>query len=175
MTMPERTPPPSPGGGGVSKKMMGLPLWGWFALAAAGGIAFFVWRQKNAASTTAATTDTSNTDTANGLDQGQYESLLATLRDIQGSLSTESGDTTGSGASTQPANGNTGNTPPVNENHVPGYGWYRVQKGDSPNAIASKYKISLAQFYAWNGKRALAPGRYVKVRGSSNPTTGYKG
>jgi len=60
------------------------------ALAAAGGITFFVWRQsrKDSATTSGATPPT-DTD-ANGLGLEQYESLLAQLRDLQG----EGGDDT---------------------------------------------------------------------------------
>lgn len=84
---------------GLSKKIGGLPTWGWIALAAAGGIGFFMWRQNRAASTAStATQDTSGTS-AEGLPTEQYESLLALLRDLQGHGSTPA---TTPGVSTQP-------------------------------------------------------------------------
>jgi hypothetical protein len=89
------SPPSSTGGSGVTQKMGGLPVWAWVAIAAAGGIVFFVWRSKSS-STTASTADTStdNSDAeANSL--SQLAVLESQIRDIQGDVSTsQSGDTT---------------------------------------------------------------------------------
>jgi LysM domain len=80
--------PPEPGSG-LKSKVMGLPVWGWVAVAAAGGIVLLMWLQ-NRKSKTAAPTDTSGTPAyadLSGLTTEQYESLLALLRDIQGNTS----------------------------------------------------------------------------------------
>lgn len=96
-------PPPSTGGGALSRKVLGLPTWGWIAVAAAGGVVAYVWlqsRKKNAASTdSGATLDTSNgSSDPNGI--GAYASdtdqaLLAQIRDLQGQVSTPVDGTTG--------------------------------------------------------------------------------
>lgn len=57
----------------------------------------------------------------------------------------------------------------------PGYGWVKVNAGDTAAGIASKYGLSVTTFYAFNGKDRLKVGEYVKVRASSNPTWGYRG
>lgn len=59
--------------------------------------------------------------------------------------------------------------------HPVGWGWVRVSAGASAPAIAKKEGISLASFYLWNGPGRLVPGEWVKVRGGSNPKSGYKG
>jgi len=56
-----------------------------------------------------------------------------------------------------------------------GYGWYHVVAGDNPKMIAAMYDITVDQFYEWNSRDALKIGEWVKVRGGSNPLTGYKG
>lgn len=56
-----------------------------------------------------------------------------------------------------------------------GYGWYKIVKGDSAKGIASKYGITLATYYAFNGPGRLIPGKYAKVRAASNPLVGYTG
>jgi hypothetical protein len=92
-------PPPS-GGGALSKKVLGLPTWGWIAVAAAAGVVGYVWlqsRKKNAASDSSGQTlDNSNgSSDPNGI--GAYASdtdqaLLAQIRDLQGAQSTAVGD-----------------------------------------------------------------------------------
>jgi len=90
---PPGTQPPSAGGGGgmLTQKMAGLPAWAWMALATAAGAIFFIWRSKSKATDTSAGTNANSGDTAaaQGLSEQQYESLLALLRDIQGSVSVE--------------------------------------------------------------------------------------
>lgn len=107
--------PGAAGGGGLSKKMMGLPAWAWVALAAAGGAIFFVWRSKGKSADAAATTSTTPVDsTAQGLDVEQYESILALLRDIQGTVSTIPGeDDSGGDTSTTPPPVTTTPPPPA--------------------------------------------------------------
>lgn len=94
-------PPPNVGGGGLSKKIAGLPTWGWIAIAAAGGIGLYVWLQsRKSAAPTGDTLDNSNgSSDPNGI--GAYASdtdqaLLAQIRDLQGAQSTATGDDTSS-------------------------------------------------------------------------------
>lgn len=75
------------GGGGLQAKYAGLPLWGWIGLAAAGGIGVAMWmRSRKPAAVTTAPAQQTTVDAA-GLSTDQYESLLALLRDVQGSAS----------------------------------------------------------------------------------------
>lgn len=166
------------GGGGFNQKMMGLPVWAWVALAAAGGIAFVVWRQsrnKAAADPAAAPAD----QTAEGLSDYQFESLLAILRDIQGKNSTpiEGGDTPNSDDPTTqlPGTGQQGAPHPA-PGSAPGYGWHHVVKGETAAGIAKGAGISIQTFYAYNGPGRLKAGEYVKTRAASNPVVGpYNG
>lgn len=89
-------PPITGGGGALSKKMMGLPTWGWIAIAAAAGIGIAVYLEYRRKSTpTAAATDdgtsggTSDTDTSD-----TQQAILAQLRDLQGDTSTATTTTT---------------------------------------------------------------------------------
>lgn len=91
---PRQMPPPpsdtSPSeGGGLQRRMMGLPMWGWIAIAAAGGIVLILWYQnkKNNQPAPGANADVTGTDTTQGLATSQYEALLAQLRDLQGANS----------------------------------------------------------------------------------------
>src|SRR5258706_10255876 len=78
------------GGGFFTRKVAGLPTWGWLGITAAVGIVGLLWLQnrKKAAAAATAATDTSTTAPqvfdSSGLATGQYESLLALLRDLQG-------------------------------------------------------------------------------------------
>lgn len=57
-----------------------------------------------------------------------------------------------------------------------GYGWTKVQAGDTPQKIASRVGISLATYYFWNGAARLKVGTYKKFRSRSNPLVGpYNG
>jgi hypothetical protein len=68
------------------KKTAGLPMWGWVALAAAGGIAALVWFQRPKAPA-AATPPTLAVDTTDS-SSDQNAALLAQIRDLQGATST---------------------------------------------------------------------------------------
>lgn len=74
-----------------------------------------------------------------------------------------------------------GTTPPAPKYTLPsapaagsgrGYGWHKVVRGDSATSISKKYGIPLAEYYAFNGLARLVIGKYVKVRGASNPVIG---
>lgn len=79
------------GGTGLSRKIAGLPAWGWIAVAAAAGIVGYVWLQSRKNDNT-----TQPTDNGTGGEPGvstQYASdvdqeLLAQIRDLQGQNST---------------------------------------------------------------------------------------
>lgn len=74
--------PGSTGGSGLTSKMAGIPMWGWAAIAAAGGIVIVMWWRSRKPSQSNANAATAYD--ASGLSTEQYESLLALLRDIQG-------------------------------------------------------------------------------------------
>ena len=85
---PTREPPPRVGGTGMNTRLGPLPYWAWGLIVVAGVVVGWTWlRSRNAQP--AATPDITPTG---GNDQGlsteQYESLLALLRDIQGTPST---------------------------------------------------------------------------------------
>jgi len=88
--MAEQGGPPDTGGGSnlLTRKIAGLPTWGWVGVSAAVGIVMLVWLQnRKKAAAPPATTDTTGNQSvvdSSGLATGQYESLLALLRDIQG-------------------------------------------------------------------------------------------
>lgn len=73
------------GGTGINQKMAGLPMWAWIAIAAAGGIVFFVWKSRSNSSpdTSAAT----STDTGGEIDPAQLNTIYAQIRDLQGQVS----------------------------------------------------------------------------------------
>lgn len=88
---PNTGPPDTGGGGFLTRKMAGLPTWGWLGISASVGIVLLVWmqnRKKNAVPPVADTTSPQVVDSS-GLATGQYESVLALLRDIQGQPSEE--------------------------------------------------------------------------------------
>lgn len=77
-------------GGGFSRKVMGLPMWAWPAIAGGAAVIYILWRRhsKSAAAASTAATATQQqpltNDQPSGLATDQYESILALLRDIQG-------------------------------------------------------------------------------------------
>jgi cytoskeletal protein RodZ len=91
MTQPDTRPQSS--GLDLSAKMGPLPVWGWIALAAAGGVGVLLWLQsrKNAAAagTTGTTTEVQGADAATVANlQDQLATVEAQIRDTQGSGST---------------------------------------------------------------------------------------
>ena len=99
MTQPE-TQPRDSGSLGLTQKMGPLPVWGWIALAAAGGIGVLVWLQHRK-SAAADTTGTNSTVAVQGADaatvanlQDQLGVVLSQIRDLQGGPSTPTGPTT---------------------------------------------------------------------------------
>src|SRR5258708_10264259 len=87
-TPPIQTPPKQGGGSGFTKKMAGIPMWGWAAIAAAGTIVLVMWYKNKKSSATAPTLDTSTLNQAGGIDTQQYETLLAQIRALQGESDT---------------------------------------------------------------------------------------
>lgn len=132
----------------LSKKLYGIPTWGWLAIAAAGGVAALVWMQSRKKAATPATTANSGPTYADGIPTEQYESLLALLRDIQGQ---------GSTSTTPPPSGGTGNlTAPggvtdLGNNRI---GWNAV-----PNAVG--YRI----YQAGGALLDAGTGTYYNISG----------
>ncbi len=56
-----------------------------------------------------------------------------------------------------------------------GYGWIHGVAGDTAQKIADRGKITLAEFYAYNGFGVIGVNRWYKVRFNSNPFLGYNG
>lgn len=86
--MAEPLPPIEPDTGNFfTRKIGGLPGWGWLAITVGAVAVAAIWirSRKSPASPSAPTVDPN----AAGLDTGQYEALLALLRDIQGKPSTD--------------------------------------------------------------------------------------
>lgn len=82
MTSPPIQRPPVTGGG-ASQRIAGLPVWGWVALAAAGGIATLLWIQsRKSASSSAAS------QPAIELQGSDTQALLDQLQNMQGQPST---------------------------------------------------------------------------------------
>lgn len=85
--MAEQGAPPGADGGGnvLTRKVAGLPTWGWVGIAIVGGVIGLLWfRGRKTATTPDASTATPSIVDSSGIATGQYESLLALLRDIQG-------------------------------------------------------------------------------------------
>jgi len=72
---------PQPEGEGLSKKVAGLPTWGWIGIAAAGGVILLLWLQSRKSQAAPSTQDSSVPST----DQtGAIETLASQIRDLQG-------------------------------------------------------------------------------------------
>lgn len=178
------TAPDVNAGGGLKTKIMGMPAYMWVAIAAVGGAAFLLWRRGSGGADggdeqqpPAGYVPPQSDETEFMGDEERYQTLLAQLRDLQGSVSTKiptpAGTTTTPPATTPPKYpaASTAGVKPAAGSHR-GYGWYRVVKGDSAKKIADKYKIPLALYYSYNGPARIVAGQYVKVRLTSNPVTG---
>ena len=74
----------APSGGALSGRMLGLPTWAWLGIAAAGGIVFFVWRGKNQQQQQQ---NQAPIQVVPDNSTGEWESVAAMLRDIQGAVS----------------------------------------------------------------------------------------
>lgn len=71
-------------GGGLNKKVAGMPLWMWGAVAATLIVGVgLVWRAKNKPKTPTTPTTPTADNGATGLSTDQYEALLAQMRDLQ--------------------------------------------------------------------------------------------
>jgi len=88
-------------GGGLKAKMLGLPAWGWIAIAAAAGIgiALYLQSRRNSASTGGAVDPSVTADSGSDNADVQNE-ILKQVQDLQGAASTP---TTGTATTTLPA------------------------------------------------------------------------
>lgn len=88
-------------GAGFSRKIGPLPVWGWTALAAVGGVG--VWwylRHRKATSSTASTATTTSTASSTSTDYaGEISTLQAEIQQLQGEPSTPATTTTTQGTS----------------------------------------------------------------------------
>lgn len=169
---PGGTKPDGGIGGGLNKKMAGLPTWAWIALAAAGGIVALVWMQnrRKADDTGSSTASQGASGDDAVVSTEQYESLLALLRDLQGGDSTPVPGTT-----TPPADGVTKpgvyNPPPINPALARGVGWVHVKKGETAASVAKKYNTTVGLLQAYNTAATLnsfdnnGKGKWIRIRG----------
>lgn len=130
---PNTGPPDTGGGNLLTRKMAGLPTWGWVGISAAVGIVALVWlqnRKKNAlpAAADASATTAPQVFDSSGLATGQYESLLALLRDVQGQPSEQLPGPAGPPGPTGPP----GSTPTT----LPAPTGVRVESGAWTDAVA---------------------------------------
>lgn len=143
----------TPSGTGMSKRILGMPMW----LVVVGGAAavsgiYFLWRKHQSSSTPTSTSTTGSgttTDTTGneGLSTDQYESLLALLRDIQENQSNEespepppSGTPTGGKPPIQGGNPPRGPEPPV-----------KISPTPAPKPPTSqKRSVTVGKWPAWN-------------------------
>lgn len=170
---PER--PPGGAGTGLQSKMMGLPVWAWVALAAAGGITFFIWRQKKSSADTI--TPQPVVDSESLVSTEQYESLLALLRDLQGQGAGEEGDTPPTTVPTPPGKEPTahpvgGSPPPLDPTLPKGTGWDFVRKGDTLAKIAARWNTTVDALKMYNsakGLNKLSVGEPIRIRTKAGP------
>lgn len=85
--MAETGAPPSTGGTGLRSKLYGVPLWGWMGIAGAAAIVIGLWLQSRKKAAPAPTMPT-DTSAFAGPDTGQWEAIMAQIRDLQGKPST---------------------------------------------------------------------------------------
>jgi cytoskeletal protein RodZ len=81
--------PPS-GGTGFSRKFGPLPAWAWVLLAAAGGVGYIWWKNKQNASAASAASepDTAEADSSGGDDAASIATLQSEIQQLQGAAST---------------------------------------------------------------------------------------
>lgn len=82
MTQPAETAPSQ--GGGLTSKLGPLPVWGWVALATAGGIGFILWRRSKA--NAAAATTTTGTVNVQGPDSATVQNLQDQLAVVESQI-----------------------------------------------------------------------------------------
>lgn len=82
MTSPDT--PPNTTGTGFTKKVAGLPMWGWVAIAGAAGVIVWVWWKSRGTAQSANNTNAQPvpTDTS-GLATDQYSAIIAQLNAMQ--------------------------------------------------------------------------------------------
>lgn len=185
MTQPTIESPPQTGGGGFRQKIMGIPAWGWLAIAAVGGAAILLWRrggtpaQENAVPAGfVPPADSQSPEVTNE----EFQTLLAQIRDIQGKLSEAAEQPTPTPTPT-PATGTTATPDGPAPGSGRGYGWVKMLPGDTtiakavdrankvlPTNPAGGFNQTL--YILYNGPMNPVPGQYIKVRGRSNPVMG---
>lgn len=167
-------------GSSLRQREGGLPRWGWIGLAAAVGVVGLVWYQSRKASQ--ATASQTPTDiSAQGLDTGQYESLLALLRDIQGNASQPTGTGTMIGAPIPGPNPTTPPTgPPLTPVPVPNNPrplrptqQVLVKEGKNLNELLAFYGMTRQDFEAQNPGIGSTYRPYIAGRGYVQPGTPY--
>ena len=77
-------PPNVNAGSGLRAKMYGLPVWGWVGITGAIAVVGLIWWQHRKSAAPAAPTMPTDTSTFAGPDTGQWEAVMAQIRDLQG-------------------------------------------------------------------------------------------
>lgn len=143
------------GGTGLSRRMGGLPAWGWIAIAAAAGIGVILWlnfRKNQAAASSATTFDANSTDASIPTDQ--YEVLLSQIRDLQGDAS-QPGPTGPTGPAGPPGPPGPTSPPPVSQ--PPGH------EGPGKHPVVRYYTVQ-----KWPAQGSTLSGIAKIVYGNSN-------
>lgn len=162
MTTP--TAPATQPANGWSRRVAGMPLWGWSAIAAATAVVGWIWYKNksnaNANSTTSTTDTTGNNDTETGLGTDQYETIESQIRDLQ------------SGVAAIPTTTKTGATGPTGPEGPPG-GPVPIKSTElttdgkvSMNVLATRYHTSPAAIIADTEAHGSIPNSfktYIKV------------
>lgn len=138
--MPDDTAPDTTAGSGLNRRVLGgIPLWGVYAIAVAGGVVLITWwksRQANAANSAASQNTT--TDTSTGLDADQAAVFQSEILALQGQKSVPgpAGPAGPRGPAGPPGPSPSG-TPTSGHGSI---NYYTVVPGDSLSKIAaSKY------------------------------------
>jgi hypothetical protein len=151
-------------GGGLTSKIGPLPMWGWVAIAAAGGIAALLWMQhRKPAAQPTNTTEVQGPDSATVANlQDQLGTVLGQIRDLQG-------------GSSKPAPGAPTDTntylfkipnDPLGGIYagIPGVGWYWIPTPEILNDLkAAKKTVYLGQI-----DTATANARFGSLKPWSN-------
>lgn len=153
--------------GGLTSKIGPLPVWGWVALAAVGGVVVLLWLRSRNSAAAGSTTSTVSPDTATVANlQDQLATVTSQIRDLQGAGSVATNPATGPG--TGPYNG-IRPIHPVGAGGAPG-GYhvdpgtqYIVKKGDSLSAIAAMFGRAEQEIVNANPGQTYAVGNTIVI------------
>lgn len=176
---PDIANPLPPETGGIHGRTAGIPNMVWIGGAIVIGIVGLLWyfnRQNNQAATSSTTTTTDQTGQAVDT-SGQFETIIAMLRDIQGNTSVPA-PAPAPAVPPPPTPSPTPTGPPVVITPMPvssnpGHN-YRINTGDTLGAIAARNNMSEPQLYQ-NNKAVIEAAARAHGRQNSNGPNGTPG